>query len=171
MFLYFGWYDLVKLFKIKGLIRLSLVVYEYAVHQLEDIIVSHILSDKFWYFLQLFKSNFSRLLLIIQVKHSPNSVLGFAIACLLTYNINEFIKVQDFILFSQGPDYVQYVGVAIGKPQLFEHFHNLLRVNWATSILVKDQEDISQLLIVISRYSVLPSKRNLLFDRLGGWTL
>ena len=132
------WNHLVELFKGEFLIRLRLSRNKHAVHQLQNIIIRQILPNKLYDLLKLLKPNLPSLLSVIQVKHSFDPIPCPAVPSLLTYHIYELLKVQNLILLSQCPHNVQNVRVAVGQAKVLQHLDNLLGIDWATSVLVKD---------------------------------
>lgn len=112
-------------------------------HHLQYILISQVLTNKSCNLSKLIKPNLPLLLLIIQIEHPLYPIFCLVLTCFLTHYLDEFIKVEDFVLLTQGPYDVQYIRVSLVNSKILQHFYNLLRVDGPTTILIKEQEDIS----------------------------
>ncbi len=81
------WNHLVEFFKGEFLICFCLSRNKHAVHQLQNIIIRHILPNELYDLLKMLKSNLPRLLSVIQVKDSFDTIPRPAVPCLLAYHI------------------------------------------------------------------------------------
>ncbi len=155
--------DLIKLIECEFLVWLRLAVNENTVHQFQQWLVIQMLSNGSGDFLQLFKSDHSWVLLIVQSPNPLKSVSGSVLSDLAANHIHELLKSQNLVSFSQGHNDFQDVLVPLVQTNFFQNFDNLLRINGSTSILVKQEEDISEVFIIFRVDSVSPGSRDLLF--------
>jgi hypothetical protein len=126
------------------------------VHHFQNILVSEVLSNKPGDLFQLLKSNLSSSVFVIQVKNFLDSVPGSVLSSLFANDLYELVKVENFVFFSQSPHNIDNVRISFVKSKLFEDLDYLLRINGSTSILIKDQEHISQLLVILLGNPVFP---------------
>jgi hypothetical protein len=159
---------LVKLLESKGFVGLGVFCYENTVHQLQNVIVSHVFTDELYDLFELLKANLSFLLFIVKIENSFNAILGPAVTGFLADNFNKFIKVQDLILLSQCPHNVQDVWIAVRKTQVLKYFNDFLWIDGSASILVEDEKDVTDLVIILRTDPVFPCGGDLLFGGFRG---
>lgn len=130
--------DLVEILKSECFVGLGFVGDIDTVHHFHDVIVSEVFSDEFRNLLQLIETDFSRLLLVIQVEHSLDAVPCFHFACFFADDLNKLVEVQDFVLLPQRPDDIVNVRVSVIKSHILQDFDDFLRVNGSTAILIEE---------------------------------
>lgn len=92
--------DLIELLKVKAPIGLSLVGDEDTMHHFENVIISHGLPNEPRYLLQLLKPDLPSLFLVIHIEHTLDPILCLTISGFLAHHFDEFLKLQDLVLFS-----------------------------------------------------------------------
>lgn len=174
-----GWNHLIKLIECKFFVGLSSLLDKHAVHQVQKRLVVHVLSDWSGNFLQLVESDHASVFLIVKPPDSLKTISCLVLSNLVANNIDEFLKVEDFVGLSQSPDNFDNVLISLVKTDLFQDLNNFLRVDGAASVLVENEEDISEMFVIFRVDSVSPGGRNLLFSfgvrsvkfvwRFGAW--
>lgn len=147
---------LVKFFKAEFLVGLGSFCDKHTVHHFQNILISEVLSNKPRDLFQLLKSNLSSSVFVVEVKNFPNSVPGSVLSSLFANNFNELVKVENFVFFSQCPYDIDNVRISFVESELFKNLDDLLRINGSTSIFIKDQEHIPQLLVILLGNPVFP---------------
>jgi hypothetical protein len=138
------------------------------VHQLQNVVVSHVFTDELYDLFEMLKPNLSFLFFIVQIKNSFNTILSPAVTSFLADNFNKIIKVQDLILLSQSPHNVKNVWIAVRKTQVLKYFDDFLRIDGSASVLVKDKKDVADLVIILRTDPVFPCGGDLLFGGFRG---
>ena len=133
-------------------------------HQIQKRLVVHVLSDGSGDFLQLVESDHASVFLVIKPPDSLKAISCLVLSNLVANNIDEFLKVEDFVGLSQSPDDFDNVLISLVKTDLFQDLYDFLRVDGAASVLVENEEDISEMFVIFRVDSVSPGGRNLLFS-------
>ena len=155
---------LIEFIKSKFVIWLGLLANENAVHQLQKCVIVQILSNWSWDLLKLLESDHSCFFLVIKLPNSLKTISGSVFSNLCANHIDELLECEVLIGLSHGPEDFNDVGISLVETNLFKNFDNFLRVNDATSVFIKDKEDISQLFVVLGTDSVSPGCGNFLLD-------
>lgn len=163
--------DLVEVLKSESFVGLGFVGDIDTVHHFHDVFISKVFSDEFGNLLELIKTYFSRLLLVIQVEHSLDPIPCFHFACFLADDLNKLVEVQDFVLLPQRPYDIVNVRVSVIKSHILQDFDNFLRVDGSTAVLIEKQEDVPQLFVLLWRNSFFPGRKLLLGFLLGSFSL
>jgi hypothetical protein len=90
------------------------------------------------------------------------SVFGLVLSNLCADDVNEFLKSEVLICLPHCPDNFNNVGISLVETDFLEYFDDFLGIDDATSVLIEDKEDISQLFVVLRADSVSPGGGDIL---------
>lgn len=130
--------DCVELFKCELLVRLSALLYEHRVHQVQQCVVVQILANRSADLLQLLETNHSCLLLVVKLENSLKPIPGFVITDLCANDIYKLLESKIFVSLPQGPNNLHNIRISFIKTNVLKNFDDFLWINNATSVLIKD---------------------------------
>ncbi len=142
------WNNEVKLLKTESFVRFSLMRNETCVHQIQKGLIIYVVSNCSGDLLQLFESDVAFLLCVIQSENSFEAVLCLVLTNFCAYAINELIKIKGFVSFPHWDDNAFDERTSSAQVKLFENFDDFDRVNFTASVLIENQESISETFVV-----------------------
>lgn len=146
----------VEFFEINSLVSCSLVVDMGAVQHLQEIIISEVLMELLGNNLELLEIDGSILVLIEQSKDPLEPILCFGLTNARGDDAEELFEGDGFVLISKPVDEGKDEGVALVESELLQNLVDFSWIDGSAVVLVEHLEGALELLVILTRESILP---------------